>query len=48
MVICPKCGLTKTVPILYGYPSYVAFEAAERGEILFGECEMIVGMSHED
>ena len=48
MVICPKCGSTKTVPILYGYPSYEAFEAAERGEILLGGCEMIDGMPHED
>ncbi len=48
MVTCPKCGSTKTVPILYGYPSYEAFEAAERGEILLGGCELIDGMPHED
>ena len=48
MVICPKCGSTKTVPILYGYPSYETFDAAERGEILIGGCEMIDGMPHED
>lgn len=48
MVICPKCRSTKTAPILYGYPSYEAFEAAERGEILLGGCEMIDGMPHED
>lgn len=32
MVICPKCRSTKTVSILYEYPSYEAFEAAERAE----------------
>ncbi len=48
MVICPKCRSTKTVPILYGYPSHEAFEAAERGEIFLGGCELINGMPHED
>lgn len=33
MVVCPKCRSTKTVPILYGYSSYEAFEAAEQGEL---------------
>lgn len=48
MVICPKCKSEKTAPILYGYPSPDAFEAAERGEIILGGCELIDGRVHED
>lgn len=48
MVICPKCKSEKTAPILYGYPSHDAFEAAERGEIILGGCELIDGRPHED
>lgn len=48
MVICPKCKSDRTAPILYGYPSHEAFEAAERGEILLGGCELIDSMTHED
>lgn len=48
MVICPKCKSDRTAPILYGYPSHEAFEAAERGEILLGGCELIDSMPHED
>ena len=48
MVVCPKCRSDRTAPILYGYPSYEAFEAEERGELILGGCEMIDGMPHED
>lgn len=48
MVICPKCKSDRTAPILYGYPSHEAFEAAERGEILLGGCELIDSIPHED
>jgi hypothetical protein len=34
---CPKCG-GKVVEILYGAPTYEAFEASERGEIVLGGC----------
>ena len=34
---CPKCG-GKVVEILYGEPTYEAFEASERGEIVLGGC----------
>lgn len=35
---CPACGSTETVKILYGMPTYEAFQAAERGEIALGGC----------
>lgn len=34
---CPLCG-TPGVPILYGFPTHEAFEAAERGELIIGGC----------
>ncbi len=36
---CPECGKTDVVvPILYGYPSDEAMEAAERDEIVLAGC----------
>ncbi|SCY24468.1 hypothetical protein SAMN03080606_01112 [Alkaliphilus peptidifermentans DSM 18978] len=35
---CPACGSTETVKILYGMPSYEAFELVERGETVLGGC----------
>lgn len=35
---CPACGANDTVKILYGMPTYEAFEASERGEISLGGC----------
>lgn len=35
---CPACGSTETIKILYGEPTYDAFEASERGEIALGGC----------
>lgn len=35
---CPACGLTDTVKILYGLPSYEVFELVERREIVLGGC----------
>ena len=35
---CPKCGSKEYIPIVYGYPSYEAFEKSERGEIVLGGC----------
>ena len=34
---CPKCS-AELVEIVYGMPSYGLFEAAERGEVVFGGC----------
>ena len=34
---CPLCGETG-IPILYGYPTTVSFEAAEREELHIGGC----------
>ena len=36
--ICPRCGSTKVVPIVYGKPTAEADEEAERGEIVLGGC----------
>lgn len=35
---CPRCGSTDAIRILYGYPAFEMFEAAERGEIRLGGC----------
>ena len=36
---CPECGKTDVVvPILWGYPSGEAMEAAERDEIVLAGC----------
>lgn len=40
---CPRCGSTSVVPILYGMPSHEAREAAERGELVIGGCEVEIG-----
>ncbi|NMQ30310.1 hypothetical protein E4Q23_22655 [Candidatus Accumulibacter phosphatis] len=34
--ICPACRQKTGVDILYGHPSYEAFEMAERGEVALG------------
>ena len=36
--ICPSCKAREGVNILYGMPTYEAFEASERGEIALGGC----------
>ncbi len=36
---CPQChSSAQVVRILYGMPTYEAFEAAERGEFVLGGC----------
>lgn len=40
--ICPKCKSENIVPIMYGYPSYEAFEEAEKGNIKLGGCEVLI------
>jgi hypothetical protein len=35
---CPRCGSTDAVEILYGYPTFEAGMAAERGELILGGC----------
>lgn len=36
---CPGCGQdVEPVPVLYGYPTPEAFEAADRGELAIGGC----------
>ena len=37
-VICPRCGSSNGVKIVYGYPSSKMWEEAERGEISLGGC----------
>ena len=36
--ICPKCGSTNVVSIVYGLPMPELFEKAERGEVMLGGC----------
>ncbi|GAA3959253.1 hypothetical protein GCM10023085_47050 [Actinomadura viridis] len=36
---CPRCG-GAAAPVLYGLPGPEMFEAAERGEIVLGGCEV--------
>jgi hypothetical protein len=38
MARCPWCESTDTIPVLYGMPTYEAFEASERGELEIGGC----------
>lgn len=40
MIRCPNCKSENVLPIMYGYPTYEAFQRAERGEILLGGCEV--------
>lgn len=35
--VCPKCG-GKVVEIIYGEPTEELFYAAERGEVMLGDC----------
>lgn len=36
---CPACHRTvRPTPIVWGLPSHVGFEAAERGEVVLGGC----------
>ena len=35
---CPKCDSAKTVPIVYGMPSYEAFKKQEEGRLVLGGC----------
>jgi hypothetical protein len=36
---CPRCG-SAGIPIVYGLPSHELFEAADRGEVALGGCEV--------
>ena len=40
MVRCPKCNSIHVSKILYGMPTYEAFEMADRGELILGGCEV--------
>ncbi len=35
---CPKCGSPESRPLSYGFPSFEAFDAIDRGEIALGGC----------
>jgi len=37
--VCPTCGGTG-IPIVYGMATYQAGQAADRGEIVMGGCEV--------
>ena len=34
---CASCG-SRAVPVVYGFPTYEAFQADERGELFLGGC----------
>jgi hypothetical protein len=39
VITCSDCGATcEPLPVLFGYPSPEAFEAARRGEVELGGC----------
>lgn len=40
--ICPKCKSENVVPIIYGYPSQEVFEEAEKENIKFGGCDILI------
>ena len=35
---CPYCNSTKTIPIVYGMPSYKIFEKEKQGKLKIGGC----------
>lgn len=35
--LCERCGAALT-PVVYGFPTFETFEAAERGEVVLGGC----------
>ncbi len=43
--ICPDCGSVNILEIVYGLPSPIMFEKAERGEIKLGGCCVVEGVS---
>lgn len=40
LVICPDCGSENIHFLTYGYPSKETLEAANRGEIMLGGCDI--------
>jgi hypothetical protein len=38
--LCPKCGSSQTIPIIYGYPSAHLELEDEKGNIMLGGCEV--------
>ena len=40
MPICPHCGSSNNIPIIYGKPSDALLEKAEKGEVVLGGCVM--------
>ena len=40
--ICPKCKSENVVPIIYGYPSQEVFEEAEKENLKFGGCDILI------
>lgn len=43
LIICPHCGSTDSIEILYGMPTLEAYEASKRGELIIGGCCMEIG-----
>lgn len=36
--VCPTCGSTKAIPIVYGLPTYDTFLEAKQGKFTLGGC----------
>lgn len=36
--ICPECGSSRVVPIVYGYPTDETFKKADEGRVALGGC----------
>lgn len=39
-VLCPACGSTRVVPIVYGYPASDLVRDAEQGLVVLGGCSV--------
>jgi hypothetical protein len=42
-VLCPHCGSSSTIPIIYGMPMHTVFEDKKRGELVIGGCCQEIG-----
>ena len=37
----PRSGAVLVAPVMYGYPTYEAFELAEQGKLVLGGCKRV-------
>lgn len=43
---CPRCGVGRVIPIVYGFPGSELIERARRGEVSLGGCVIMPGQPH--